>query len=157
MAVSHLIVVTVPSPKKFKTNTWSEPNQSMRRMLILLGLQWGLQGVPCDSPARIYRFVGCVKTLFWGCFCWWGQVEIQRVFLVMIVESFAHPRNRTYPGMTHKWCFYIVKMTFFNRLNRTKKTKSSTSHFRTPPHIYELPYMAPTRIQAREIGPGMVL
>ena len=70
MAVSHLFVVTVPSPKKFNNkNTWPEPNKSMRRMLILLGLQWGLQGVPCDSPARIYRFVGCVKTLFWGCFC----------------------------------------------------------------------------------------
>ena len=67
MAVSDQFVVTVPLPKKFKKNTLTEPNKSMRHMLILLGLQWGLQGVPGDSPAVIYRFVGCFKTLFEGC------------------------------------------------------------------------------------------
>ena len=53
--------------QKVQNNTSTEPNKSMRHMLILLGLQWGLQGVPGDSPAVIYRFVGCFKTLFEGC------------------------------------------------------------------------------------------
>ena len=43
-------------------------------MLILLGLQWGLQGVPGDSPAVIYGFPGCFKTLFERCFSLMGTI-----------------------------------------------------------------------------------
>ena len=157
MAVSDEFVVTVPLPKKFKTHTWPEPNKSMRHMLILLGLYWGLQGVPGDSPAGIYRFVGCFKTVFWGMFLLMGTFWDPKGICSHDCWIFCPPTQPYLSRDDSKMMFLLRKDTFCNRPNRTKKTKSSNSDFRSPPHIYELPYMAPTRIQACEIGPGMVL
>ena len=86
-----------------------------------------------------------------------GTVWDPEVLLVMIFEFFGNQHNRTYPEISQKLCFYIVKLHFFARANRTKKPKNSNAGFRTPAPIYELLDMAPTRIQACEIGPGMVV
>ena len=75
----------------------------------------------------------------------------------MIFEFFGKQHNRNDPGISQNICIYLVKLHLFARANRTKKPKNSNAGFRTQAPIYELPNMPPTRIQACEIGPGMVV
>ena len=85
------------SSKKYLDGT----KQIYEAHVDFVGITVGAAGSTGRQSSSDLPISGMLQNTVWGTsFCWWDQLGIQRVLLIMIFDFFGNQHNRTYPGIS---------------------------------------------------------